>query len=85
MTAAWFPALLLLVLLWATRRAWRRASPAAQRDAGMAAAFARAVDDDHTCECCHRVSAVREMVMLYDDAALVCVPCADLMKLRRSA
>lgn len=42
-------------------------------------------DDGHQCHVCRRVSINRELVELYDDYALACVPCAELLKVRRMA
>lgn len=47
------------------------------------AAVARGDADAHQCEVCHRVAAVREVVPLYDDAVLVCLGCASLLKYQR--
>jgi hypothetical protein len=44
-----------------------------------------AVNDDHQCHVCRRVSINRELVELYDDYALCCVHCAELLKVRRMA
>ena len=54
-----------------------------QREEAIANRIAAAFDDDHTCDMCHRVSAVRELVHLHDDAALCCAGCAELLKLNR--
>jgi hypothetical protein len=44
-----------------------------------------AVNDDHACHVCRRVSVVREMVELYDDYALCCASCAEPLRVQRWA
>ena len=43
-------------------------------------AMQRAMTDDHTCDVCRQVSAIRELVHLHDDATLACPSCAALLK-----
>lgn len=74
------------LLLLATVRAYRKArakeaaDPVYQRERARDRVMRESADDDPTCQMCHRVSKVRELVMLYDDAALCCVRCAELLK-----
>lgn len=53
------------------------------RDALVAARMEAAFCDDRTCDVCHEDSVVREIVALYDDAVMACVPCAEHIKARR--
>ncbi|WP_353268987.1 hypothetical protein [Gemmatimonas sp.] len=79
----------LALLLLATRAAYRlvRADEAAPVKADPREAFYAAMDrsmtDSHRCEQCREVVPIREIVTLYDGAALVCVPCAELYRVRR--
>lgn len=74
---------LLALLIWAAVRRYPLAK-AESRDAARFARFAERMDaamtDDHQCDLCAGVSAVREMVALHDDYALCCVRCAELLK-----
>lgn len=78
-------ALLLLAAVRAYRAAKQReaADPAYQRERARDRVMRESADDDPTCQMCHRVSKVRELVMLYDDAALCCLACAELTKIGR--
>ena len=49
------------------------------------AAMDRSMTDEHKCEQCRDVVPIREIVTLYDGAALLCVPCAELYRVRRVA
>ena len=49
------------------------------------AAMDRSMTDEHRCEQCRDVVPIREIVTLYDGAALLCVPCAELYRVRRVA
>lgn len=59
--------------------------PEARRERARDRVCEEAVNDDHACHVCRRVSITREMVELYDDYALCCVHCAELLKVRRMA
>lgn len=74
--------IILALLLLATAHQWRKVRQD-ERPNHMAAAVARGDADAHQCEVCHRVAAVREVVPLYDDAVLVCLGCASLLKYQR--
>jgi hypothetical protein len=60
------------------RQIRRDESPEAQREAARDRVMMESADDDLRCHCCHRVTLVRRLVMLYDDAALMCEGCASL-------
>ena len=87
MTALTFWSLVLPAMLagcWALYRQIRRdESPEAQREAARDRVMMEAETDDHRCSCCHRVVLVRRLVMLYDDAALMCEGCASLTMYNR--
>jgi hypothetical protein len=61
------------------RQIRRDESPEAQREEARDRVMLAADTDDHRCHCCHRVTLVRRLVMLHDDAALCCEGCAALM------
>ena len=72
--------------LGALVRRWEEPDDAeARRERARDRVCEEAVNDDHACHVCQRVSVVRELVELYDDYALACVPCAELLKGRRMA
>jgi len=67
-------------------RRWEESEdPEARRERARDRVCEEANDDDHACHVCRRVSVVRELVELYDDYALCCVHCAELLKVRRMA
>ncbi|MFN9086710.1 MAG: hypothetical protein ACK5W7_04195 [Gemmatimonadaceae bacterium] len=76
----------LAVLLLAAHRAYRlvredeRGPVKADPREAFCAAMDRSMTDEHRCEQCGAPSRIREVVPLYDGAALVCVPCATLYK-----
>lgn len=57
----------------------------AQRERARDRVMAGGADDDRQCHLCQRVTAVRELVMLHDDAALCCLGCATILKYQRAA
>jgi hypothetical protein len=87
MMELWVWACLLALLVWQCLGVYApvRAdeSPVVQREQAFHAAIERGCSDDHLCDLCHKVVSVREVVLLYDDAALACPGCADLLKLNR--
>jgi hypothetical protein len=67
-------------------RRWEEPEDAeARRERARDRVCEEAVNDDHACHVCRRVSINRELVELYDDYALCCVHCAELLKVRRMA
>lgn len=82
-------AALLALFLLATTRQWQRVrqdeAPAARRLAAMDRVMTDARTDDNQCHVCRRVTVVRELVMLHDDAALCCAGCATLLRYQRTA
>lgn len=75
-------ALLLLASWWQWQRVRYDESPQVRAQHAGHAALDRGMVDDHACEMCHEVTAVRECVRLYDDAALCCLHCAPLLTAR---
>jgi hypothetical protein len=72
--------------LGALVRRWEEPDDAeARRERARDRVCEEADNDDHQCHVCRRVSINRELVELYDDYALACVPCAELLKVRRMA
>lgn len=53
------------------------------RHAKVAERIEAAFTDSMQCDLCHAESRERELVALYDDAALCCIPCAETIKVRR--
>jgi len=80
-----------VVLFWLVFAAWDQYHVATGREAmdrqraadRMAERMDAAATDAMTCDVCHSPSRERELVALYDDAALCCIPCADQIKVRR--
>lgn len=69
--------------LGALVRRWEEPEDAdARRERARDRVCEEADDDDHQCHVCHEVAPVRELVELYDDYALACVSCAELLKVR---
>lgn len=78
-------ALLIVASVYALADAETReeAEPMRLRQMAIDRVMTEAMTDDHRCSMCHRVSAVRELVPLHDDAALCCAGCAELLRLNR--
>jgi hypothetical protein len=56
-----------------------------ERERAIVRRMDEAAVDDHRCDCCHEVAAVRELIPLYDDAVMCCAGCADVLKGRVNA
>lgn len=73
----------LLVIAAVTEYRWAvRQERADQMHDAFARRMTKAETDDHTCDVCAKVSAVRELVRLYDDYALCCGGCAEVIKVQ---
>jgi hypothetical protein len=72
--------------LGALVRRWEEPEdPEARRERARDRVCEEAVNDDHACHVCRRVSVVRELVELYDDYALCCASCAEPLRVQRWA
>jgi hypothetical protein len=72
--------------LGALVRRWEEPDDAeARRERARDRVCEEADNDDHQCHVCREVTTVRDLVELYDDCAMACVPCAELLKGRRMA
>jgi hypothetical protein len=77
----------LSLLLLASARQWRKGRqderPAVQRFAAMDRVMSEARTDQNQCHVCQRVTVVRRLVLLHDDAALCCEGCATILTFQR--
>jgi len=51
-----------------------------ERERAIVRRMDEAAVDDHRCDCCHEVAAVRELIPLYDDAVMACAGCAPILR-----
>ena len=51
-----------------------------ERERAIVRRMDEAAVDDHRCDCCHEVAAVRELIPLYDDAVMCCAGCAPILR-----
>jgi hypothetical protein len=67
--------------LGALVRRWEEPDDAeARRERARDRVCEEANDDDHQCHVCRRVSVVRELIPLYDDAVMACAGCAPILR-----